>query len=156
MKTITEVQEPIVPEKVNSLESLETVLKELEPQLPFGVHFLGSLLGSRSRYSTYADGPQDPAPNPIRHHPFGGVAGFFPLIVGIELFRPIQGRLGGWLYSIHFVLDDLLTAEEVRSKVREAAAILEQQRGKTCTWKAYQEELNQIELEGFPQEPVAN
>ncbi|MGD0957203.1 MAG: hypothetical protein ABR953_10300 [Candidatus Acidiferrales bacterium] len=143
-------------EKVNSIESLETLLKELEPQLPFGVHYLGALVGCNFRYCTYTDGPKDPPPNPIRNDPFGSESGFYPLIVGTELFRPIQRRLGGWLYTIHFVLDDLLTAEEVRSKVREAAAIFEARRGKTCTWKAYKEELNQIEREGFSSEPLAN
>jgi len=72
------------------------------------------------------------------------------------LFRPIKGRIGGWLYTIHFVLDQLLTAEEVRTKVRAATAILAAQRGESCTWETYRKELDEMEREGFPDEPIAN
>ena len=38
-------------ETLNSVGSLETLLKELEPELPFCVYFLGPLLGSERRWS---------------------------------------------------------------------------------------------------------
>jgi hypothetical protein len=79
-----------------------------------------------------------------------------PLLVTVELFRPIEGRIGGWLYTIHFVLDQLLTTEEVRIKVHAAAVILAAQRGETCAWETYVKELDEMEREGFPDEPVAN
>lgn len=53
-------------------------------------------------------------------------------------------------------LDQLLTAEEVRTKVRAATAILAAQRGESCTWETYRKELDEMEREGFPDEPIAN
>jgi len=143
-------------ETLNSVESLETLLKELEPELPLCVYFLGPLLGSKTRCSQDVCNPKTPPPNPIRNHPYSGLVGFSPLLVMVELFRPIQGRIGGWLYTIHFVLDQLLTTEEVRTKVHAAAVILAAQRGETCAWETYVKELDEMEREGFPDEPVAN
>jgi len=144
-------------EKVKSTEYLEAVLKEIEPELPFGVHYLGPHNESTFRYSTESNSPKEPAPNPMRQKDLWlNDTGFYPLIAYVELFRPIQGRYGGWLYTVHFIVDDLLTAEEVRRKILRAAATLATQRGKTCTWKAYEDELDRIEREGFPEERIAN
>src|SRR5215472_17160600 len=124
-------------EKVSSIERLEEILGEIEPQLPFGVHYLCRLIGV-GFCSTYADGPKEVPPNPIRKLWFGVDGGWPPLITIVELFRPIQGRRGGWLYTLHFVLDDLLSSDEVRNKVLKAAHVLASEPGKTCTWGAYQ------------------
>jgi hypothetical protein len=59
----------------------------------------------------------------------------------------MQDRSGGWLYSVHFVLDDLLTTNEIRDKVRQACHILLSCDGKGCTWEAYLEELDRWEVE---------
>jgi hypothetical protein len=41
----------------------------------------------------------------------------------VELYRPISNERG-WLYTIGFFIDDLLTANEVRDKVLRAASML--------------------------------
>ena len=151
-------------EKVKSIERVEALLAELEPQLPSCVYFLEPLLGGELRRCSTAPGsapymsaPKDPPPNPRRMHPFNE-GGFCPLIVFTNLFRPLKmhaglkGHDGGWQYTIHFVLDELLTAEEVRSKVRAAAEILAAQPGEPCTWAKYEKDLEQWDKDGFPED----
>jgi hypothetical protein len=90
-------------ETLNSVESLETLLKELEPELPFCVYFLGPLLGSESRCSQDVCNPKTPPPNPIRNHPYSGLVGFSPLLVMVELFDRFKDALAvGSIPSILF------------------------------------------------------
>ena len=104
------------------LENLEKLLADVEAELPPKVYFLGPLLGQGGRISV--SNPAVEGPNPIRNHPFSGLGGFDSLIVTVPLFRPAPSARGGWLFNINLVLDEALTAEEVRNRIKHATQVL--------------------------------
>jgi len=108
---------------IDTQEKLEEVLGRLQAELPPGVKFLGPLLGAPGRTVIDADGPREKTPNPVEIDVWGGETGWRPLIVSAELILPMQGTMAR-LYTVHFCVDDLLTADEVRGKVFGASLIL--------------------------------
>lgn len=109
---------------ISSWQSLEALLEELERELPPGVHFLGPLVGNPSRICDFYadDGLNGKRRTPVECDP-DTVRPAKPFVVGVDLCLPIRGRCG-WIYTVNLVIDDLLTADEVRAKIHTAASRL--------------------------------
>jgi hypothetical protein len=109
---------------INSWKSLEALLEELERELPPGVHFLGPLVGNRSRICDFYadDGLNGKRPNLVECDP-DSVRPAKPFVVGVDLCLPTRGRCC-WIYTVNLVIDDFLTTDEVRTKIYTAASRL--------------------------------
>lgn len=110
-------------ETIDTREKLEEVLECIEPELPAPIEFLGLRLGATHRSSIDINGPAQRAPNPVRVDLGCGELGWPPMIVSVELFFSTT-NYRGWLYTVDFCVDDLLTADEVHRKILRAAWIL--------------------------------
>jgi hypothetical protein len=109
---------------LNSWQDLEAFLRELEPELPPDVYFLGPFAGNASRICACSgdDGPSGSPPNPVEAIP-GTACPARPFTVSVDLFMPTRaGR--GWTYAVHLVVDELLCSDEVRTKIHSACSIL--------------------------------
>jgi hypothetical protein len=53
-------------------------------------------------------------------------SGYDPFVVAVGLYVMVDDRdeHSAWLYSVNFIVDDLLTESEVRQKVHQAASIV--------------------------------
>jgi hypothetical protein len=109
---------------LNSWQELEAFLRELEPELPADVHLLGPFVGNASRICSCFgnDGPSRNSANPFAAAPTSAWSPR-PFVVSVDLYLAIkEGR--GWIYSVNFVVDDLVSSDEVRAKVHSASSIL--------------------------------
>ena len=119
---------------LNSMEKLDAFLAEIETTLPAGVclrRLVPEGLGDDDcfkklpRYLLLRSHVAATPPNPI------GIdldlhSGYEPFVVGIELYVKVDDKDedSAWLYSVNFVVDDLLTSDEVRTKVHQAASVI--------------------------------
>ncbi|MFZ0634441.1 MAG: hypothetical protein WA755_17635 [Candidatus Acidiferrales bacterium] len=110
--------------QISTWQELEVLLKELERGLPPGVHFLGPFMGNDSRICECSedDGPSGWPSNPLEGAP-GIDYPARPIVIGVELFMPTR-KWWGWIYAVHFVIDQLLCSDEVRIKTHSACSIL--------------------------------
>lgn len=109
---------------LKSWQDLEVFLRDLEPELPVQIHFLGSFVGNASPICACFgdDGPSGSPPNPFEAIP-GTACPARPFVVGVDLFMPTRaGR--GWTYMVHLVVDELLCSDEVRTKIHSACSVL--------------------------------
>jgi hypothetical protein len=105
---------------VDSREKLENLLVSIEAELPAGVRFIGS---PALRTFLIEERPNQKDRNPV--HNTEQEPAYGPFIVFVGLFSLVGEHLNdGWRYSMHFCIDDLLTEDEVKTKVRRAAEIL--------------------------------
>jgi hypothetical protein len=107
---------------IDTREKIERLLESLEPDLPHGVRFLRPPLEDSYRTTIEAGTPEMRPPNPVSGDPYADV-GWEPMVLSVELFRPISEQ-EGWTFLVYFCLDDLLTVKEVRTKALRAPSIL--------------------------------
>jgi hypothetical protein len=114
---------------LNSKEKWDAFLAEIEPSLPAGVRLRNSLSeGLWDHLPRFLFLRSDVAvsqPNPIGID-LGLHNGYDPFVVAVDLYVKVDDKdeQSAWLYSVHFVIDDLLTKGEVRVKIAQAASII--------------------------------
>jgi hypothetical protein len=119
---------------LNSKEKLDAFMAEIQPTLPAGIClrrllpeglFDDDCFDHLPRFLFLRSDVAVPEPNPI------GIdlelhGGYGPFVAAVELYVKVDDKdeHSAWPYSINFVVDDLLTNEEVRTKIDQAASII--------------------------------